>query len=433
MGRRRDKLKNLTAGWAGRTLSMGRVAASLGRAAAGRATQGSVDGERLGASLLEELDGMKGLAMKVGQMASYLDGSLPDDAQRALRHLQRGSRPLDFETLVPALTNALGAPPEQVFDDIDREPVAAASIGQVHRAKLAGRDVAVKVRYPGIAETFEIDLGTFGRAGRLAALGTALDVRSLVAELRERLAEECDYGREARAQHMFGRLYADDPLTVVPEVVPAGCAEGVLTSEWVDGAGFYDFLDHADEPARRAVAERLFRFSFRNIFHHGVLHGDPHPGNLLILDNGRVAFLDFGCVRFLDRSHVEAWKALAWCILEDRRSDLPAVTEATGFVPDPDSYDWDAHWEVMEYLYEPFKTEGFVYTHDYVQRSYDLIGMKNPNWRRTAMPPAWLLTNRLQWGLNSLLAMLGVSADYPRWYRECLELPLRPARLPEAL
>jgi len=433
MARKRDKLKKLTVGWAGRTLATGRMAASLGRAAAGKVASGSADGQRLGDALLDELDAMKGLAMKVGQMVSYLDGSLPEDTQRVLRRLQRGSQPLPFAAVAPVVAASLGRPAEDVFDDIDEQPIAAASIGQVHRATLHGRPVAVKIRYPGVEDTFAIDLGNFGRAGRLATLGTALDVPALVDELRTRLAEECDYAREARAQRLFVGLYADDPLTIVPDVVPEGCGDAVLTSDWIDGEGFYDFLDRAGTAERRAVAERLFRFSFTNIFQHGLLHGDPHPGNLLIPGGDAVAFLDYGCVRLFERSHIETWKRLAWCILEDRRADLPDVTADTGFVPDPDGYDWDAHWEVMRYLYEPFTTPGFVYTHDYVQRSYELMSPKNPNWRRTAMPPAWLLTNRLQWGLNSILAMLGVEADYPGWYRDCLSQPLQPAALPESL
>jgi len=432
MARRRDKLKKLTVGWAGRTMATGRMAASLGKAAASQVARGRTDGEGLGQALLDELDEMKGLAMKVGQMVSYLDTSMPEDSQRVLRQLQRGSQPMAFEALRPVLEASLGRSVDEVFDTFDPEPVAAASIGQVHRAVLGGKPVAVKVRYPGVDQTFRVDLGNFGRAGRLATLGTALDVKALVRELEDRLAEECDYEREAAVQQLFHGLYDHDPATIVPPVHAAACGPAVLTTGWVDGQGFYDFLEMADEHARRRVAERIFRFSFTNIFHHALLHGDPHPGNLLFPGDAEVAFLDYGCVRFFDRDHIETWKRLAWCILEDRRDDLRDVTRDTGFAPDLDRYDWDAHWEVMEYLYEPFKKPGFRYTHDYVQRSYELMSPKNPNWRRTAMPPAWLLTNRLQWGLNSLLAMLDVPADFPTFYRECLSLPIEPAALPEA-
>lgn len=432
MARKRDKLKQLTTGWAGRTLATGRMAASAGKAAARAAVRSSGAAEGLGADWVAELDAMKGLAMKVGQMVSYLDGSLPPESQRVLRKLQQGSEPLAFEAIEPVVVAALGVPLSEAFERFDPDPVAAASIGQVHRARVDGREVAVKVQYPGVRETFAIDLGNFGRAGRVATFGTALDVPALVAELRERLDEECDYAREARAQRMFVGLYDDDPRTIVPDVVASHCAPTVLTSHWADGEDFYAFLDHADEAARREVAERAFRFAFRNIFHHGLLHGDPHPGNLRLRDDG-VVFLDYGCVRFFTEEHIAAWKRLAWCTLEGRRADLPEVTAATGFAADMDRYDWDAHWEVMQYLYEPFTRPRFTYTHDYVRRSYELMSMKNPNWRRTAMPPAWLLTNRLQWGLNSILALLGVEHAFGDLYRECLSLPLEPARLPETL
>jgi predicted unusual protein kinase regulating ubiquinone biosynthesis (AarF/ABC1/UbiB family) len=426
MAGKRDRLRAITTSWAGRTLASGKVAASLGRAAMSSVAGLGVDGEGLGERVADNLDAMKGLAMKVGQMVSYLDGSLPPDAQRVLRRLQQGGEPLDFEIIAPILEEALGAPIADLFDRIDPEPIAAASIGQVHRGSLHGREVAIKVQYPGVAGTFATDLATFRRVGALATFGTALSISDLAQELHDRLAEECDYPREARVQQLFHTLYSDDDTLIVPEVHHDRVAPMVLTTSFCEGLDFYAFVERSTQDQRNEAARKLFTFAFRNIFRHGMLHGDPHPGNTLFRDDGAVVFLDYGC------DFVPTWKRLARCILEGRRQDLAECTMATGFVPHEDRYDWDAHWDVMNYLYEPFLTSNFHYTQEYVTRSYDLMSMKSPNWRRTAMPKPWLLTNRLQWGLNSILAMLDAEGDFATLYRELLDDELVPATLPAA-
>jgi predicted unusual protein kinase regulating ubiquinone biosynthesis (AarF/ABC1/UbiB family) len=434
MGRKRDKLTSITTSWAGRTLASGKVALSLGKGLAARAGA-PIHEAQLGEQLADQLDGMKGLAMKVGQMVSYLDGTLPPAAQKALQRLQQGAEPLPFDAIRPVLEAAFGAPLPELFDEFEPEPIAAASIGQVHVARYLGEKVAVTVQYPGVRETLALDVNTFRRAGRLATLGTSVDILEMAEELAERLDEECDYPREGAVQQLMGRLYEGDPSIVVPRVVPERTAAMVLTQGFAEGRGFYDFVEHADPEARNRAGAHLFRLAFRNIFHHGLLHGDPHPGNLLFPDDrgDRVVQLDYGCVRFFDPTFVDTWKTLAHCILEQRRDRLVEATMATGFVPDPDRYDWDAHWDVMNYLYEPFLTPHFHYTRAYVERSFELIGLQSPNWRRTAMPGPWLLTNRLQWGLNSLLALLGAEGDFGTLYRSCLELPLVPTLPPEPL
>ncbi len=434
MAGKRDKLKTITTSWAGRTVASGKVALSLGKGLAARAGA-PLDHVRLGEQLTDQLDGMKGLAMKVGQMVSYLDGTLPPGAQQALRRLQKGADPLEFEAIRPVLESSFGRPLDELFDDFDPEPIAAASIGQVHTARYRGTKVAVKVQYPGVRDSLAHDVATFRRAGRLATFGTAVDIGEMAAELAERLDEECDYPREGAVQQRLRELYADDPATIVPEVFPERTAPMVLTQAFQEGRGFYDFVEHADAEGRNRAGRHLFRFAFRNIFHHGLIHGDPHPGNLLFPDDSGepLVQLDYGCVRFFEPDFVRTWKTLAHVTLEQRRDQLVEATMATGFVPDPDRYDWDAHWEVMNYLYEPFLVPHFRYTRAYVERSFEVIGLKSPNWRRTAMPGPWLLTNRLQWGLNSLLALLGAEGDFGTLYRECLAMELAPNNAPAPL
>ncbi|MBX2797166.1 MAG: AarF/ABC1/UbiB kinase family protein [Myxococcales bacterium] len=425
---KRDELERITSSWARRTLASGRVALKLGRAAARRAVQ-AVDrhgDEQLGEGLATELDAMKGLAMKVGQMASYLEGSLPPDAQRVLRRLQRGGEPLAFEAIQPVVEQALGQPLHELYDTFDPTPIASASIAQVHRATVRGQPVAVKVQYPEIARTFEVDLGHLRRMGALASLGSALSAEDVVEELRDRLREECDFEIEADHQERFARRWADEPWVHVPEVIRSHSATTVLTSSFAEGQGFYAFVDAADEAARNRAAEHLFVFSFRSIFAHRCMHGDPHPGNYLFPEaRDQTVFLDFGCVRSFERPLVDAWKQLARVVLEGRRGDLAEAMMATGMVPDPDRYDFDHHWEVMQYLYEPFTQARFRYTHDYVRRSWSLLTWNNPNLRHTRMPGPWVLVQRLQWGLNSVLALLNAEADFGTLFRAALDHPER--------
>ena len=421
--RKRDKLKRITASWSGRTLASGRVALELGRAAASKALTSATEAvdARLGESLAQELDAMKGLAMKVGQMASYLEGSLPPDAQQVLRRLQQGGESLPLDALRPSIEASLGGSLEDLFDDVDEDALASASIAQVHRATLHGEHVVIKVQYPEIARTLEVDLSALGRLGRIAGLGSAMDPGEVVGELRDRLQEECDFTVEAANQERFRRRWASEPWVTIPRVYPERSSGTVLTSSFERGRSFYDFVEASDEATRARAAERLFVFSFRSIFQHGCMHGDPHPGNYLFPEGeDRTVFLDFGCVRWFEEDLVRAWKRLAWTMLEGRRADLPEAMAATGMVPDPDRYDFDHHWEVMRYLYEPFTAPRFRYTQDYVARSWKLLGWDNPNLRRTRMPAPWVLVQRLQWGLNSVLALHDVEVDYGTLFRACL-------------
>ncbi len=417
--RKRDKLKQLTASWAGRTWGAGKMAASLGKAAAKKVVVASTgaDDDALGEALTENLDAMKGLAMKVGQMVSYLDGALPPDAQRVLERLQQSSQPMEWERIAPVIEEAFDATVEELYDSMQQEAMAAASIGQVHRAVYNGRDVAVKIQYPGIAATFNVDLGNLKRLGLLATLGTSLDRHTLVQELRDRLRDECNYEREGQAQTLFRELFADDPRIFIPEIFPERVRQTVLTSELAPGHKFYDFVQTASQEEKNQAGLLIWEFMFQSIFQHCALQADPHPGNYLFPDDGRVVFLDFGCVRFFDAEFIEIWKSIATTMRDDQPEDLPDAMVASGIVPNPDNYDWDAHLKAMDYMYEPMKAPTFKFTRDWAAQSLDIVGWGNPNKFKTAMPPEWLFVNRLQWGLFSVMALLEAEGDFgtPFW------------------
>lgn len=435
------------------------VAWTAGRLA-GRRLLGLRAGERdleLGELLTGQLDQMKGLAMKIGQIVSYLDVPLPQPVQEQLARLQTGQRGMPADRVREVIEAALGRPVEAAFEAFEWEPVAAASIGQVHRAKVRGRAVAVKVQYPEVARSFGDDLRAVGRLSSLASLASAVDGRALVNELRERLVEECDYVREARAQAAFARAFADDRDVIVPAVVTDGSAATVLTTEWIDGEGFsaLRLADAAAQARRDAVAATLVRFAYRSLWQLAAIQADPHPGNYVFPVAspeapacGRVAFLDFGCVRVLEPAMVEALRDIATAVRDDDRPRFRRAAQALGVVgkpkagfgrrrrpidegPPSGAFDYEHFFAVMEHLHRPLLAPRFTFTADYVREGYAFNGPTSPNARTLAMPPAYIWVARLQWGLWSILARLRACVSLGRMTHELLALPIEPLSLDE--
>ncbi len=242
---------------------------------------------------------MKGVLMKLGQMASYVNDGLSPAARRTLSRLQDSVPPMSPELAAQVVTEELGLPPERAFATWDPEPIAAASIGQVHRAITHdGRAVAVKVQYPGIAETIEADLGNVALLRRMLKITVpSQDVDALLAELRERVTEELDYRKEARNQQLFADYYRGHPTIVVPEIIGELSTRRVVTSELAEGARFAELAGWS-QAERDLAAETIYRFVFRSLYEAHAFNGDPHPGNYLFHGGGRVTFLDFGLVKY---------------------------------------------------------------------------------------------------------------------------------------
>jgi len=254
--------------------------------------------EKIVASLGE----LKGVPMKIGQLLSYI-GSLPDETRAALAALQTHSRPIDFIRVMKVLRDELGPAAGALIDTIDPRPIASASIGQVHRGRLAdGTEVAIKVQYPGIAKAIDSDFGPAALASRMASLVyPARRIERFVREARARIIDECDYRAEATYQRELAARLADHPVIAIPAVHAAYSTGRVLTTSFVDGLHLDDFL--ATEPSadqRDRFGEALFDFYVGSLLRWGVLSGDPHPGNYLFCKSGRLAILDHGCTRTLD-------------------------------------------------------------------------------------------------------------------------------------
>jgi predicted unusual protein kinase regulating ubiquinone biosynthesis (AarF/ABC1/UbiB family) len=384
---------------------------------------------RAAEALLAELEGLKGFAMKLGQMVSYLDGSLPPKAQRVLARLQSASRPMDFALIASAIERELGAPPSALFDELEPTPIAAASIGQVHRGRAGGRRVAVKVQYPGIEELLARDLTTVGRLSRLALALTGADGKGLAGELRAQILAECDYEREARNQEQLRAALADLEDVAIPGVVPALSSRRVLTTELAGGADFYRFRDAAPAAARDRAGRAIYRAAFTTIFRHRALNADPHPGNYLFAADGAVTLLDFGCVKHFPPAMVETWRRLARSILDGDRARFRDAFLEAGFVKRPRRFDFDHQLEAMRVLYAPaLASQPFTFTHEWIASVHDRLIFKNQNKLRLTVPPDWLFVNRLQFGLFSVLAHLGATGDWGALFREALEAPPTPER-----
>lgn len=419
-------LESLARGFRKRTLVTARLASKTGLRLLKKTlnpdgTPAEVDEEEAAAAareLADTMGEMKGLVMKLGQMASYLEGSMPPAAQRVLAQLQARSTPLTYDAVAAVMEGDLGAPPDELFDAFERDPFAAASLGQVHRARVNGEDVAVKVQYPEIANALKSDLRTLGAMTRLSTMFSAVDGGGLIDELQTRMAEECDYRLEAQNQALFTTLLSAIEGAGVPRVIEARSGERVLTSALSDARSFEQFCAEASQEEKNRAAAIIYEVCFTCIFQHGVFNADPHPGNYLFEDGGDVVFLDFGCVKRFSESHMAHWKAIARAVLDDDAERFREEMIAFGL--DGRNMDWDYQWNMMRYVYRPVLTEGFRFTSDYVKDSYDLLMFKNPNRFRMKMPKETLFMNRLQWGLYSVLSSLDATADWGGIYRRAL-------------
>jgi predicted unusual protein kinase regulating ubiquinone biosynthesis (AarF/ABC1/UbiB family) len=295
-------------------LSTGRVrrTAAVG-AAVGSAGYKGVRGDHQAAAerMVKTLGQLKGGAAKIAQLASFIDTDFIPDEYRGVYQAELGKLRADapsmpWKDVKGVLEEEWDEPVEALFERFDQEATAAASIGQVHRANLKdGREVAVKIQYPGMAKALAADMSNAKLILRMAkALAPGLDAKSVAEELKERVLEELDYEIEAANQRTFARAYRGHPFIVVPDVITALSTERVLVTEWVQGIGF-DEVKQLPQPEKDRFGEIVFRFCFGSVYHLQHFNADAHPGNYLLMDDGKVAFLDFGMTKRLETEQIE--------------------------------------------------------------------------------------------------------------------------------
>ncbi len=380
---------------------------------------------------LEVVGNMKGVMMKFAQFASF-QPQVPESAREHLKQLQAAAPPMTSELAGECVERELGDAPSVVFASWDADPVASASIGQVHRATTRdGREVAVKVQYPGVDEAIRSDLSN--AEGFIKTFGTALgedgDLTPHLREVAARVGEELDYITEATNQRFFAERYRGHPFVVVPDVVGEHTTPRVLTSEFVHGRGFYDILDGPQE-LRDRYGEIIFRFAFTSVFVDGVFSGDPHPGNYLFLDDGRVCFLDFGLVKRTTPEEFEMLRApMAALVSGDRNELRSSLTRLGALKPDADVDD-ELLWKVFVRILGPVDVDEprkctmerpGEPDPDNIDELSDLSReQRREVGRQLDMPPAALFFMRYRRGMWSVLAHLGAEANWHRITREIL-------------
>ena len=353
-----------------------------------------------------------------------MPGALPPGARDVLATHQPRSPRMAWPAIEPVLRAALG---DAAFEAIDEAPFAAASIGQVHRAVLRGAPVAVKIQYPGVEDAIASDLKMVAVIARLSSVGSPIDGAGLADELRARLLEECDYAREADSQRLFGALLAGVPGATAPAVIAERSTRRVLTTALVPHPALPAFAQGAPQAARDRAGQIIFRACFELLWRRAIYNADPHPGNYLVAPDGAVTFLDFGCVRRFDADMIRTWKQLARAILDGDRATFADRFRALGFIGKERGFDWDYQWDAMRFMYRPFLTPDFTFDDEFVGKTFGVMMFDNPNKTKLAMPPAWLFLNRLQGGLNAVLAQLGATGPWGDIWREQLAADVEPA------
>ncbi len=287
--------------------------------------------------MVKTLGNMKGAAMKIAQLASFIDTEFlpPEYAalyQEELSKLRSQAPPMPWKKVKDVLDEEWDDPVEELFEEFDHDAAAAASIGQVHRAVLPdGRKVAVKIQYPGVADAVRADMQNAGMILRLAkALAPGLDAKAAAAELKERVLEELDYEYEAQNQRSFSRGYRGHPFIYVPDVLTRLSRRRVLVTEWVDGMSFEQIKELPQEQKDR-FAEIVFRFCFGSIYHLQHFNADAHPGNYLLMEDGKVAFLDFGMTKQLDKEQIELEITALEAVFDEDPEQLRVALHDLGF------------------------------------------------------------------------------------------------------
>jgi predicted unusual protein kinase regulating ubiquinone biosynthesis (AarF/ABC1/UbiB family) len=372
---------------------------------------------RTAEDVAKELGQMKGVLMKVGQLVSFIAEGLPDEAQQALAALQANAAPMSPTLAASVVEAELGAPPEEVFRRWDDLPVAAASIGQVHRAETSDRrEVAVKVQFPGVSEAIEEDLdGAEVMYAVFSALAlNGLDAKGLVDELRARMREELDYRLEANNLAEFARHFAGHPWVRIPEVVPELSKSRVLTTEWVDGMSWEQFASHASQEHKQRVGEVIWRFGQYSIQRLGAFNGDPHPGNYKFHHDGSVTFLDFGLVKRWTPGEWERLEPSLDAIVVHRDPELLiSAMEQAGFLAAGHGLDPRSVYDYVSSPYRPYLVDEFTFTRDWMRetlgRVFDINGPHAEVIAKLNMPSSFVILDRVVWGVSAILGKLNVS------------------------
>ncbi|MBO7937542.1 AarF/ABC1/UbiB kinase family protein [Streptomyces sp. S9] len=417
---RTAKLAALPLGFAGRaTWGLGKRIVGESAEIVGRELQ-----QRTAEQLFKVLGELKGGAMKFGQALSVFESALPEEVagpyRAALTKLQDAAPPMPTRTVHAVLAERLGDNWADLFAEFDDQPAAAASIGQVHRAVWRdGREVAVKVQYPGAGEALLSDLTQLSRFARLLGpLIPGMDVKPLITELRDRVSEELDYGLEAAAQRAHAREFAGDPDVLVPAVVHQ--CDQVLVTEWMDGVPLSEVITDGTREQRDRAGQLLARFLFSGPARTGLLHADPHPGNFRLLPGGpdgeddwRLGVLDFGTVDRLSGGLPAPIGESLRMTLDGDADGVYDLLRTEGFVKESIELDPDAVLDYLLPIIEPARAREFTFTRGWMRsqaaRIADPRSPAHQLGKQLNLPPAYLLIHRVTLSTIGVLCQLGAT------------------------
>lgn len=367
--------------------------------------------------LVQSLGTLKGVAMKAGQIMSYADESLPEEARRILATLQTHSPHVPFERMRGVVLDELGTRGEAIVATMGRRPVAAASIGQVHRGTLpSGHRVAVKIQYPGIETALTSDFRAAAGGARFARLfAPSGNIEDFIAEARERILAECDYVQELAWQQRFRGLFARHRVLRVPKVYPGYSGRRVLTSAWQEGERFDTWLaGRPSQDERNRIGVALYEFYVGAFLRHGVFNADPHPGNYLFRADGKLVIFDYGCVREFSRARVLGFLALRDAVQRDHQLLVREALGALG-AKDPGAGERYATVRILlRSFFGPTLTDRVQPVLPASQTGLAQLVADKRAIAELNLPAELLFLFRIRFGLHALLSRIGAEAN---WYR----------------
>jgi predicted unusual protein kinase regulating ubiquinone biosynthesis (AarF/ABC1/UbiB family) len=369
---------------------------------------------------------MKGAVMKFGQILSLMSGVVPDEMSAQLATLQSNAPPMSYHLVEEVFEREFGRSPTKVFRRFEHEPFAAASIGQVHRATLHdGTRVAVKVQYPGVREAIGHDLANVGMLINMAGVvSRGLDAGPIVRDLKDGILSELDYLHEAASQQRFYDEFEGHAFIRVPRVyhdLTTGC---VLVQEYIDGRPFSTSVD-LGEAERQRVAEVIFRYAFGSIYRHHLFNGDPHPGNYLLLDDGGVAFVDYGCVAEFSVETIAGFVRILRAVMDDEREEWRSAVVAAGILRPDAPFSTDELWDHMRWYWAPVLDDEVTFTPELaaemVRRNTQTTGIGGRINKYCNVPEGTVFLTRINFGLAGLLGNLGARGPWRGIIREYID------------
>ena len=365
-----------------------------------------------------ELGSMRGVMAKFGQMLSYVSTPLDTQVREGFASLQDSAPPMSTELVEQVFLDEFGLLPSALYAEWDAEPIASASIGQVHRAIThSGVAVAIKVQYPGISETLTADLANL----RLVARGfrfafPSLDTDSVVAEIASKITEELDYVKEARSQKTFHDFYRGHPFIRIPGVFDELSTSRVLVTELGEGLRFNELINE-DATQRNLAGETIFRFVFRSLYQLRSFNGDPHPGNYLFDGDGKVTFLDFGLTKSFTPGDIDIFESMIRAmVIDESPAEFRSAIERAGLLTSGCPLDDSAIYQHFEPFYDSIINDGpFAFNDDYTTRLFaHTFDQKAQIAKYLMVSPPFVVIQRINLGLYSILASLGASANFRR-------------------